>query len=147
MQCSSQLRWLAGAATLAGLVLPSRAHAEDWLTFGKTVQRQGYNGQETTLSPQTVPGLQQYWQSAMNGTILTQPLLASGIPLDDGTGTGNTAPVDLVYVADVTGLAAAFQGHGRHQRDAWARQFYDPADSGERRGLLFNRLRRLRFRL
>ena len=112
MRCCSHLKRLACAAAFASLVLPIRANAEDWLTFGKTAQRQGYNGQETILNAQNVPGLQQYWQSAMNGTILTQPLLASGIPLDDGTGTGNTVPVDLVYVADVTGLTAAFNANG-----------------------------------
>lgn len=92
--------------------LPLRAYAGDWITFGKTAQRQGYNGQETVLSDQTVPGLHQLWQFAMNGPILTQPLLASGIALDDGTGTGNTVSTDLVYVADMTGLVAAFDAGG-----------------------------------
>ena len=74
------------------------------------MQRQGYNGQETVLTEQTVPGLHQIWQYAMNGPILTQPLLASGIPHDDGT--GNTVLTDLVYVADMTGLVAAFDAGG-----------------------------------
>jgi len=100
MQYSEHLRRLAYATALISFALPIEAHAEDWLTFGKTAQRQGYNGQETVLNGQTVSGLHQLWQFPMNGPILTQPLLASGIPLDDGTGTGNTVPVDLVYVAD-----------------------------------------------
>lgn len=107
-----------------GLSLPAGAHAEDWLTFGKTAQRQGYNGQETVLNGQTVPGLHQLWQFPMNGPILTQPLLASGIPLDDGTGSGNTVPVDLIYVADVTGLAAAFDAGGGGM--VWATQLPAP---------------------
>ena len=74
------------------------------------MQRQGYNGQETGLTEQTVPGLRQIWQYPMNGPILTQPLLASGIPHDDGI--GNTVLTDLVYVADMTGLVAAFDAGG-----------------------------------
>ena len=97
-------------AALVGFALFSRAHAEDWSTFGKSMQRQGYNGQETVLTEQTVPGLHQLWQYPMNGPILTQPLLASGIPHDDGT--GNTVLTDLVYVADTTGLVAAFDAGG-----------------------------------
>lgn len=115
---------LACATALSGLVLPVSANAEDWLTFGKTAQRQGYNGQETVLNAQTVPGLWQHWQSPMNGPILTQPLVASGIPLDDGTGTGNTVPVDLVYVADITGLAVAFDAGGGGR--VWATQLPAP---------------------
>lgn len=124
MQYPEHLRRLAYAAALISFALPIGAHAEDWLTFGKTAQRQGYNGQETVLNGQTVSGLHQLWQFPMNGPILTQPLLASGIPLDDGTGTGNTVPVDLVYVADLTGLAAAFDaGSGGR---VWATQLPAP---------------------
>ncbi len=124
MYCRSHSKRLACAALFVGLVFSIRANAEDWLTFGKSAQRQGYNGQEATLNAQTVPGLQKYWQYPMNGPILTQPLLASGIPLDDGTGTGNTVPADLVYVADVTGLAAAFDAGGAGR--VWATQLPAP---------------------
>jgi len=103
---------LAVTTVFIGLVMPIGTHAEEWLTFGKTTQRQGYNGQETVLNEQTVPGLHQLWQFPMNGPILAQPLLASGIPVDDGTGSGNTIPIDLVYVADMTGLVAAFDAGG-----------------------------------
>jgi len=124
MQCSKHLTRHVCTAAFVSLILPTGAHAEDWLTFGKTAQRQGYNGQETVLNGQTVPGLHQLWQFPMNGPILTQPLLASGILLDDGTGTGNTVPVDLVYVADVTGLTAAFDAGGSGMR--WATQLPAP---------------------
>ncbi len=107
-----RLRLLGFTAAIASFMSPVGAYAEDWLTFGKAPQRQGYNGQETVLSGQTVPGLHQLWQFPMNGTILTQSLLASGIPVDDGTGTGNTTLFDLVYVADMTGLVAAFDAGG-----------------------------------
>ncbi len=103
---------LAVTTVFIGLAMPIGTHAEEWLTFGKTTQRQGYNGQETVLNEQTVPGLHQLWQFPMNGPILAQPLLASGIPVDDGTGSGNTIPIDLVYVADMTGLVAAFDAGG-----------------------------------
>lgn len=112
MNFGEWLKHLALTTAIAGFAVPIAAHADDWLTFGKTAQRQGYNGQETLLSEQTVPGLHQLWQFAMNGPILTQPLLASGIPVDDGTGTGNTVAIDLVYVADTTGLVAAFDAGG-----------------------------------
>lgn len=85
MHLCEWLKYFAFTAVVAGFTAPSVAHAEDWVTFGKTTQRQGYNGQEALLSEQTAPGLHQLWQGAMNGPILTQPLLASGIPVDDGT--------------------------------------------------------------
>jgi len=124
MRYSKYVARLTCTAALMGLGLPAGAHAEDWLTFGKTAQRQGYNGQETVLNGQSVPGLHQLWQYPMNGPILTQPLLASGVPLDDGTGTGNTVPVDLIYVADMTGLAAAFDAGGAGM--VWATQLPAP---------------------
>ncbi len=107
-----QIRRLLPIVALASLALFGAAHAEDWATFGKTSQRQGYNGQETILTDQTVPGLHQLWQFPMNGPILTQPLLASGVPFDDGSGTGNAVSIDLIYVADLTGLVAAFDAGG-----------------------------------
>lgn len=127
MRLSKYFGRLACAATVIGCILPTGARAEDWLTFGKTAQRQGYNGQEFVLNGQTVPGLHQLWQFPMHGPILTQPLLASGIPLDDGTGSGNTVPFDLVYVADVTGLAAAFDAGGSGM--VWSTQLPAPQTS------------------
>lgn len=106
---TGQLLAIIASVSLAPLAV---AHAADWLTFGGTMQRQGYNGQETALTARNVPGLHQLWQFPMDGPILTQPLLAAGIPLDDGTGTGNKVPIDLVYVADLTGLVAAFDAGG-----------------------------------
>ncbi len=114
------LRYFVFTTVIAGFVSPVAAHAEDWVTFGKTAQRQGYNGQETSLSEQTVHGLHQLWHFTMNGPILTQPLLASGIAVDDGTGTGKTVLTDLVYVADMTGLVAAFDAGGSGM--AWSSQ-------------------------
>ena len=63
MQAYEQAKRLVSAAaylslaTLLNFAALSRAHAEDWLTFAKTAQRQGYNGQETVLTSQTVPGM------------------------------------------------------------------------------------------
>ncbi len=105
---------------LAGIALPVAGHAEDWLTFGKTMARAGYNGQEFVLNEATVPGLHQLWAFPMFGPILAQPLLAGGIPVDDGTGTGNTVPVDLIYVADLTGAVAALDAGGGGA--VWAQQ-------------------------
>lgn len=127
MQLCKQLGRFACAVSLLGAALPALAHAEDWLTFAKTAQRQGFNGQETVLTTQTVPGLHKLWQFAMSGPILTQPLLASGIPVDDGTGTGNTVPIDMVYVADLTGLVAAFDASGIGM--VWSAQLPTPAVS------------------
>ena len=110
MYLHKQHRWFLCIVVLVGLALFSKAHAEDWSTFGNSIQRQGYNGQETVLTERTVPGLHPVWQYAMNGPILTQPLLASAIPHDDGA--GNTVLTDLVYVADLTGLVAAFDAGG-----------------------------------
>ena len=118
MQNSRQLRYFLVALALASAACLRTAQAEDWLTFGKTVQRQGYNGQEAVLNEQTVPGLHKLWSYPMHGPILTQPLVATGIPLYQGTGI--KIPTDLVYVADLTGLVAAFDAAGRGMY--WATQ-------------------------
>jgi len=70
------LKRAAWAVSLSGLCLASVAHAEDWLTFGKSVQRNGYNPNETVLNTQTVPGLHQLWSYALTGPILRSPISA-----------------------------------------------------------------------
>jgi outer membrane protein assembly factor BamB len=65
---------------------PNQASAR-WTTFGRDMQRTGYNPNENVLSPQTVPGLKPRWAVDVGGPVLTQPLVYNG----------------LVYVANMTG--------------------------------------------
>ncbi len=100
------------ALALGVLSIASAAHAEDWLTFGKTNQRNGYNGTETILSTRTVPTLHQLWSYKVTGPVLGQPTLASGILVDDRTGTGNKIPLNVVYAADLNGTISALDAGG-----------------------------------
>jgi PQQ-like domain len=94
-------------AVSLGAFVASSAHAADWLTFGRTSQRNGYNPNETVLNVQTAPGLHQLWSSALTGPVFAQPTLASGVLVDDGTGTGNRVPLDIVYAVDLGGGVSA----------------------------------------
>ncbi len=96
---------VAFAMSLGAALTASAAHAEDWLTFGRTGQRNGYNSGETILSPQTVPNLRRLWWTALTGPIFGQPTLASGISIDDGT--GNQVPIDIVFAVDLGGTVSA----------------------------------------
>jgi len=59
------------------------------------------------LNAQTVPGLHPLWSATLTGPVFAQPTLASGVLVDDGTGTGNQVPVDLVYAVDLGGTVSA----------------------------------------
>ncbi len=66
---------------------PTQAASARWTTFGRDMQRTGYNPNENVLSPQTVPGLKPRWAVDVGGPVLTQPLVYNG----------------LVYVANMNG--------------------------------------------
>ena len=84
------------------LVFTTNADAQtDWTTFGFSVQRAGYNPNETTLTQQNVAGLGVKWSSPVHGPILTQPTLLSNVSTSSGT-------LNLVYVATLFGDVYAF---------------------------------------
>ncbi|HWU56120.1 MAG TPA: PQQ-binding-like beta-propeller repeat protein [Rhizomicrobium sp.] len=69
----------------------SVASANEWLTFGHDGERSGWNRDERTLSPKTVPGLKLLWQTQLPVTVkdvalasLTSPLIATGIATAQG---------------------------------------------------------------
>ena len=68
----------------------------DWDMWGYDLQRTGYNPNETTLSPSTVPGLHLDWQFPYAAGSYNSPVFASGVDVD-GT------PTDVVYAGDNTG--------------------------------------------
>src|SRR5438477_5364749 len=96
--------WIKCAAFAAILLADNcSVQAEDWPTFAKSTSRNGYNANETTLSAQNVPGLIQSWRTALNGPLLIQPLMLSGVTNVPGA----SGPTDLIYAADLTGLVVA----------------------------------------
>ncbi|MBV8703037.1 MAG: hypothetical protein JO118_04940, partial [Acetobacteraceae bacterium] len=64
---------VAFAVSLGAASIASTAHADDWLTFGKTAQRNGYNPNETVLNAQTVPGLHPLWSATLTAMVFAQP--------------------------------------------------------------------------
>src|SRR5438552_16678667 len=98
-------QWLKRATCVAliSLMCPIGAQADDWTTFGMSPARNGYNANETTLSAQNVSGLIQSWRTALNGPLLIQPLMLSGVTNVPGA----SGPTDLIYAADLTGLVVA----------------------------------------
>ncbi|MBV9777572.1 MAG: PQQ-binding-like beta-propeller repeat protein, partial [Acetobacteraceae bacterium] len=59
------------------------------------------------MNAQTVPGLHPLWSATLTAMVFAQPTLASGVLVDDGTGTGNQVPVNLVYAVDLSGTVSA----------------------------------------
>jgi outer membrane protein assembly factor BamB len=68
----------------------------DWDMWGYNQQRTGFNPNETTLSPATVPGLHLQWQFPYAATSDNAPVFASDVEV------GQT-PTDIVYAGDRTG--------------------------------------------
>lgn len=93
---------LARLILLLWIVAGIPAYAAQWLTYGHSEARQGYNPAETTLSDSTVPSLTEKWQASLSGPVLTQPLLATGVSI-------NGIKTEVVYAADLNGEVRAFR--------------------------------------
>jgi outer membrane protein assembly factor BamB len=53
--------------------------ATEWLTFGGNVQRWGYNGAESALTPATVPNLRRLWTAHLGGAITSTVVMVSHV--------------------------------------------------------------------
>src|SRR5690242_14224292 len=80
-----------------GSFLANVAYAQtDWTTAGFGPHHRGWNPYETILSTANVGSLGLNWATALNGPILTQPTLLTGVATAQGQ-------FDLVYVATLYG--------------------------------------------
>lgn len=57
----------------------------DWNTFGDTLQRTGFNSQESTVSASNAGSLQMRWSTDLGAPITAQPILATNVTLPNGT--------------------------------------------------------------
>lgn len=97
------------SATLGYTLRIVAAGASDWSTMGRDSMRAGVNGEESVLSPDTMPSVGQAWTAA--------PVTTSGRGASEVLG----APVivgDRVYVAYGSGIVAAFTRTGTGAKTA-----------------------------
>lgn len=85
---------------VASLVLGACQAEVDWDSVGFDLSQNSDNPFETALSPTTVPGLQQQWAADVGPYIETSPVLATDVPVGDGT-------ENLVFDGDSEGLLEA----------------------------------------
>src|SRR2546423_3063052 len=87
---------------LAALSTAAAAAAEvDWPTYGFSPVRTGRNPFEHRLGPHQARSLREAWSADLGGLIDTQPVLASGLRLSDGSTR------DLVYAGTEGGRLIA----------------------------------------
>ncbi len=101
-------------ATWAAPALGS-ARSIDWSTYGLDNQRTGFNPAESSLGPSVVSSMHEIWSTRLGATILTQPVVASGVVLRHPR-----RAVDLVYAATEHGLFAAMDANTG--RVVWSRR-------------------------
>jgi hypothetical protein len=77
----------------------------DWPTWGNSVERQGFNGSESTIGTNNVANLRHLWSVDLGAYINASPILAQGINVS-GTAT------DLIYVGTEHGDLFALRTNG-----------------------------------
>ncbi len=82
---------------------PSVATA-DWRTYGDSLERQGENVAESTITSATVPSLHQIWSFNLGAVVNTPPVVASGVATTVGLR-------DLVFAGSEHGLFVALDAH------------------------------------
>jgi hypothetical protein len=87
----------------------------DWATYGLDNQRTGFNPAENELGPSAVGSIRQIWSTRLGATILTQPVVASGVVLRHPWRSR-----DLIYAATEHGLFAAMDANTGHV--VWSRR-------------------------
>ena len=102
------------AATLVAPALGSD-RSVDWSTYGMNNQRTGFNPTENGLGPSVVGSIRQIWSTRLGATILTQPVVASGVVVRHPRRS-----VDLVYAATEHGVFAAMDANTG--RVVWSRR-------------------------
>jgi outer membrane protein assembly factor BamB len=102
------------SATLVAPALGSD-RSVDWATYGMDNQRTGFNPAENGLGPSAVSSIRQIWSTRLGATILTQPIVASGVVVQHPRRS-----VDLIYAATEHGLFAAMDANTG--RVVWSRR-------------------------
>jgi GT2 family glycosyltransferase/outer membrane protein assembly factor BamB len=89
-----------GARPPSGSPLPGPAQPSDWSTFANSLERQGYNANETALGAGNAAALHLQWSVRLGAAIDAQPLYAASVPIAGATH-------DVVYVGTESGLLDA----------------------------------------
>lgn len=74
---------VAATSTIAAILAPQAATTPtslvDWPTYGYDTQRSGYNPNTTPITPASISNLHIAWQTAINGSTQSQPIVATNI--------------------------------------------------------------------